>query len=443
MHSLFESVYYLPQQVWLFIFYYFIVFVSTTLVLKSKFKKIPTVLLSLLILYIFFTPFHFDNMPFWATQFPMFSIIVAELILYKDKLLVKLISSIINICLIFCSDFFSYLLVIELLKREQNYLNEPYVYLVSSILIVLLCSLNVLIWNKFYNKDKEDIKRFFKYNVVFFLVFIVIELLFVTFWIIDHRVLWEYLPYGFKNANQTFMFMYIILFVVLDCIIIYFTKSSSSYEKIKAKNEMLEYQNKLQTEYYEKMLENYDKTAKLRHDINNLVQVINVQLSQNTVESHEKAKEIANGISDIMESTKSHKFCNNRIVNAVLFDKTTIAEKDGIKIIDNIILDDNISITDFDICRIFINLLDNSINALKNYNDNDKIIFISCKKDNNNIYIKCENKFSENNKKFKKNSELHGYGLKIVKDIAQKYDGDLIIETQNYTFSALVVLKTL
>lgn len=161
------------------------------------------------------------------------------------------------------------------------------------------------------------------------------------------------------------MYIYIILFVVLDCIIIYFTKSSSSYEKIKAKNEMLEYQNKLQTEYYEKMLENYDKTAKLRHDINNLVQVINVQFSQNTVESHEKAKEIANGISDIMESTKSHKFCNNRIVNAVLFDKTTIAEKDGIKIIDNIILDDNISITDFDICRIFINLLDNSINALK------------------------------------------------------------------------------
>ena len=111
-------------------------------------------------------------------------------------------------------------------------------------------------------------------------------------------------------------------------------------------------------------------------------------------------------------------------------------------IIDYIILDDNISITDFDICRIFINLLDNSINALKNYNDNDKIIFISCKKDNNNIYIKCENKFSENNKKFKKNSELHGYGLKIVKDIAQKYDGDLIIDIQDSTYKTLVVLKT-
>ena len=106
------------------------------------------------------------------------------------------------------------------------------------------------------------------------------------------------------------------------------------------------------------------------------------------------------------------------------------------------IRDSNISITDFDICRIFINLLDNSINALKNYNDNDKIIFISCKKNNNNIYIKCENKFSENNKKFKKNSELHGYGLKIVKDIAQKYDGDLIIDIQDSTYKTLVVLKT-
>lgn len=164
-----------------------------------------------------------------------------------------------------------------------------------------------MIWNKFYNKDKEDIKRFFKYNVVFFLVFIVIESLFVTFWIIDHRVLWEYLPYGFKNANQTFMYIYYFI----CCIGLHhylFYKEQLIIRKIKAKNEMLEYQNKLQTEYYEKMLENYDKTAKLRHDINNLVQVINVQLSQNTVESHEKAKEIANGISDIMESTKAINF---------------------------------------------------------------------------------------------------------------------------------------
>lgn len=439
LHTIFESSNYLPQQMWLYIYYSLISTISTTFILKNKFKKSFIILFSLLILYISLFPQHFDNTPAWATQGSILSLIIGNLIFYKDRIHIKLITSIISILLIFITDYLGYYIVVVLFNNKENYLKEPYVYLISSVIIIFFNSLFILLWNKLYRKNVDN---FFKNNIVFFILLITIEIMFISFWLIDHESIWQYLPYDFKNTNRSFIYLYIFMFIVLDCIIFYFTKSSSSYEKIKAKNEMLEYQNKLQTEYYEKMLENYDKTAKLRHDINNLVQVINVQLSQNTVESHEKAKEIANGISDIMESTKSHKFCNNRIVNAVLFDKTTIAEKDGIKIIDNIILDDNISITDFDICRIFINLLDNSINALKNYNDNDKIIFISCKKNNNNIYIKCENKFSENNKKFKKNSELHGYGLKIVKDIAQKYDGDLIIDIQDSTYKTLVVLKT-
>lgn len=135
---------------------------------------------------------------------------------------------------------------------------------------------------------------------------------------------------------------------------------------------MLEYQNKLQAEYYRKMLENYESTAKLRHDINNLVQVINIQLSENTQEGNKKAKEIVSGISDIMDSTKTQRYCSNEIVNAVLFDKTSVAKEESIKIIDDIILDNNTGIADFDICRVFINLLDNSINALKNYTGDDK-----------------------------------------------------------------------
>ncbi len=439
LHTIFESSNYLPQQMWLYIYYSLISTISTTFILKNKFKKSFIILFSLLILYISLFPQHFDNTPAWATQGSILSLIIGNLIFYKDRIHIKLITSIISILLIFITDYLGYYIVVVLFNNKENYLKEPYVYLISSVIIIFFNSLFILLWNKLYRKNVDN---FFKNNIVFFILLITIEIMFISFWLIDHESIWQYLPYDFKNTNRIFIYLYIFMFIVLDCIIFYFTKSSSLYAKIKTKNEMLEYQNELQGEYYEKMLENYDKTAKLRHDINNLVQVINVQLFQNTVESHEKAKEIANGISDIMESTKSHKFCNNRIVNAVLFDKTTIAEKDGINIIDNIILDDNISITDFDICRIFINLLDNSINALKNYNDNDKIIFISCKKDNNNIYIKCENKFSENNKKFKKNSELHGYGLKIVKDIAQKYDGDLIIDIQDSTYKTLVVLKT-
>lgn len=440
LHTIFESSNYLPQQMWLYIYYSLISTISTTFILKNKFKKSFIILFSLLILYISLFPQHFDNTPAWATQGSILSLIIGNLIFYKDRIHIKLITSIISILLIFITDYLGYYIVVVLFNNKENYLKEPYVYLISSVIIIFFNSLFILLWNKLYRKNVDN---FFKNNIVFFILLITIEIMFISFWLIDHESIWQYLPYDFKNTNRSFIYLYIFMFIVLDCIIFYFTKSSSLYAKIKTKNEMLEYQNELQGEYYEKMLENYDKTAKLRHDINNLVQVINVQLSYNTVESRKKAKEIIIGISDIMESTKKRKFCNNRIVNTVLFDKMSVAEKESIKIIDNIILEENINITDFDICRIFINLLDNSINALKNYKGNDKIIYISCREDNNCIYIKCENKFLKSIKKSKQNSELHGFGLRIIKVIAEKYHGDLIIETQNYTFSALVVLKTL
>lgn len=48
-------------------------------------------------------------------------------------------------------------------------------------------------------------------------------------------------------------------------------------------------------------------------------------------------------------------------------------------------------------------------------------------------------KLSEN---LKKNPELHGYGMKIVKDITEKYNGELITQIQDTTFSTLAILKT-
>lgn len=438
MHTIFQSDNYLPQQMWLYIFYIFIANVFATFLLKSKLKRIPTILLSSVILYVSLLPQHFDNVPAWATQASILSLIFTNFFMYKDRPHIKIISSLLSIAIIFLSDYLGYYIVVILFKSTENYLSEPYVYLINSMLVVFFFSVYTLLWNKLYKKDS---KAFLKNNIVIFILLILIELMFISFWILDHKSIWEFLPYDFKNTNLSFLYFYIFMFVVLDCIIIYFTKNSSSYYKIKAKNKMLEYQSKLQTEYYEKMLCNYDSTAKLRHDINNLVQIINIQLSENTAEGNKKAMEITKGITDIMDSTKTGIFCNNKIVNAVMFDKMSVAKKQSIKIVDNIMLNEDINITDFDICRIFINLLDNAINALKNYNGDERIIYVSCKENNGYIYIKCENKFSDNLNKSKKSSKKHGFGLKIINDITQKYNGELITEIHDFTFSVLVVLK--
>lgn len=424
MHTIFENQYYLPQQMWVYLYNILLTVVANSFVLHSKQSKIKTILLQSVLFYLLLIPQHFDNMPSWTMQLSLLTIVTGNLLLYKDRFYVKIITSIISILIIFLSDYLSYFIVAVLFGSSENYLQEPYVYLVSVTVITTLLGVYTIIGSRFLKKNRD---MFFRSNIVFLFVLIAFEILFLAFSITQFNQVSAYVPFNVKNTNLSIIYFYIFIFIVTDSILIYFTKSSALYYKIKSENEMLE---------------NYESTAKLRHDINNLVQVINIQLSENTQEGNKKAKEIVSGISDIMDSTKTQRYCSNEIVNAVLFDKTSVAKEESIKIIDDIILDNNTGIADFDICRVFINLLDNSINALKNYTGDDKLLYLSCKQDNDHIFIKCENKFSETIRKPEKNPELHGYGMKIVKDITEKYNGELITQIQDTTFSTLAILKT-
>lgn len=90
---------------------------------------------------------------------------------------------------------------------------------------------------------------FFRSNIVFLFVLIAFEILFLAFSITQFNQVSTYVPFNVKNTNLSMIYFYIFIFIVTDSILIYFTKSSASYYKIKTENEMLEYQNKLQTPY--------------------------------------------------------------------------------------------------------------------------------------------------------------------------------------------------
>lgn len=439
MHSIFQNNEYLPIQMLLYIFNVFTMIVATMLMLERKYSVKKTLLLAILIIYISLFPKHFDNMPEWTTQILLIATPICVIILFKDELHIKIISSVISLLIIMGADYFAYFSTVILLGNIENYKNQNETYLISIVSLLLFAIIYVLLWNKFY---KKSISIFFRNNLALFFALIFIQLIYIFFSITEYYTLQNYLPANFNNTKRSFVFVCILLFVITDIIVLFFTKSSSMYHKIETERKMLKYQNKLQVEYYEQIIKNFDQTAKLRHDINNIVQVINIQLNENSVESRKKAKKLANEINCIMDNTKVHKFCDNRIIDTVLFDKSNLAKKHSIKVIDDIIINENINIDDFDLCRIFINLLDNAINATQSYNgEQEKIIYISCKENNESIYIKCINPSSSNKKATVNNSSMHGYGLKIIEDITEKYNGTFTTKTFDNTFTALIALE--
>ncbi len=439
MHSIFQNDEYLPIQMLLYIFNVFIIITASILMLERKYSVKKTMLLSILYIYISLFPKHFNNIPNWTNQILLIAIPICIIFLFKDKLHIKIISSIISLIIIMGADYFAYFVSVVAFGNKENFQNSAETYLISMISLILFEIIYVILWNKFY---KKSISLFFKNNIALFFALIFIQLIYLFFSISEHYIIYSYLPFYLANSKRSFIFVYFLLFIIMDIIVLFFTKSSSVYQKLQTEREMLKYQNRIQNEYYEQITKNFDQTAKLSHDINNIVQVINIQLNENTAESRKKATKLTNEIICIMNNTRVHKFCDNRIIDTVLFDKSNLAKKYSIKIIDDIIINEISDIDDFDLCRIFINLLDNAINATKNYSGNkEKNIYISCKESDKYIYVKCINPTSLNIKTTDKNSTLHGYGLKIIEDITEKYNGTFNTKNLDNTFIALISLK--
>ena len=79
-------------------------------------------------------------------------------------------------------------------------------------------------------------------------------------------------------------------------------------------------------------------------------------------------------------------------------------------------------------------ILENAVEGCQKVSEGQRIIQLNLHSKGNFLFIKCENSYNEDNlritngkyKSSKKNSDRHGYGLKIINGIAEKYNGILL-----------------
>lgn len=102
-----------------------------------------------------------------------------------------------------------------------------------------------------------------------------------------------------------------------------------------------------------------------------------------------------------------------------------------------------------DICTVFGNMLDNAIESVKNINDMEKrLIHLSVFREKDFLMIRCENYFA-GKLHFEgslpattktKNKEYHGYGLKSIRYVTKKYDGNMTVTTEKDSFLLKVLI---
>lgn len=139
----------------------------------------------------------------------------------------------------------------------------------------------------------------------------------------------------------------------------------------------------------------------------------------------------------------------NSVLDTILTEKSLICAKYKIRFSCNTRARHLDKVDVIDLYTILGNILDNAIECVRNYEDPEKkVISLSILEKGDMLNIFADNYFDgelKMEKGFpitsKKDKGYHGYGVKSIKMIAEKYDGDIRISCKNHTFSIQVMMK--
>lgn len=228
----------------------------------------------------------------------------------------------------------------------------------------------------------------------------------------------------------------LIFTLIADIIFLDVTRKAAESFRDKERLQTLETEAKMNYKYYEDLQENTDKMRKYRHDTNNIIQSIYALLENPDKSSSEEALKLTKTLEEEINSINISRHCSHAIVNTVLSDKEKTFEKLDISCKFNVNIPHDISISGFDLCRVFSNMLDNALEACEN--SNGKNVSLDASIIDGYLYIKMRNPVVLEEKKSRPE---RGNGLEIMKQITDKYNGETIITVENEIFETLVTMK--
>lgn len=218
---------------------------------------------------------------------------------------------------------------------------------------------------------------------------------------------------------------------------------SSQNEKLREALKMQEYQNSVNLDYYKNVEKNSVEARKIRHDLANMVQTAYEIMENGTDGDKESAKKMLSQLKAEVADIKIERFCQNTLVNAIASNKAAECRKNDIDFDFDLRVPETLGIEEVDICKAYVNIFDNAINAAKAI-DGKRYVKIKSFTDESDgmLYITGENNVAPDYEDKKKSrTGEHGYGLRILRDTAEKYGGRLVTDDKGDTFTVVMTMR--
>ncbi len=230
-----------------------------------------------------------------------------------------------------------------------------------------------------------------------------------------------------------FVFLGIIL---VNAVVYYLIADLGKKNTAVRENEILKLKQEYNAQYIKNAAVEYNVLQKLRHDFKDNYLVIYSLFSENKAA---KGLEFINGCIDTLTDTEVFINTDNDIVNAIINTKLSAAKSLGIECT-CLSVKYFSGIEDSDLCRLLSNMLENAVVACMKCKSEHKCINLKIGFDEYNYTFNLKNTIDisvlDKNptlKTTKSDNKSHGFGTKIIRDIAEKYNGQCdFYEEKNY-----------
>ena len=320
--------------------------------------------------------------------------------------------------------------------------NDVYTFnrMISSLMFTVICIpfkyLIALLWNSIVNKSTSS-----RLNLSLIL-FPAAQTFAMVGMVADHAGNADAKQHPMVQANSTLVLTISFLtFLVADIVYLYFMADLEKKAALEREVSSLKYARQLEEQHFKQIEEKRYEVAKIRHDINNQLASIKSMVHSRHIE---QAEELIGELENTVSRTQEYRYCSIPVVNAVISEKNKEAEKYGIRLVTKIDIPDSAGITQHHLCSAFANMIDNAIRAERGFTEKDsdrKIINVDAVSDSVSVYITVMNYVSGVEISREDDSSLHGYGQKILGDIAEIYSGTFDATEKNGEYTCTLVMQ--
>ncbi len=322
------------------------------------------------------------------------------------------------------------LMSIGLPQMSEQYTYEVLIE-VWPFTVILYAGINILIMTlaEGFQKYEKWIRMLLEKNYVSVLCIDFVLFFFIYFW---YEIVSSKMPGEIQvvAAFPIFLILLMIIFMVLFAGII------SKYRNSEAEKSTILVREEVAKKQYEELSELISQNHQIVHDIKNHLHVLK-QFAK--MENNENIQKYIDEISKDYAVSMSKYWTGNPVIDFVLNQKIMSAEKEAIQISIKTETIGKIPLSESEICALFGNLLDNAIEAAKDFEDGKRWIEVKITQKRNMFFVEIANNFSKMPKCIdgefvSAKGQNHGYGLKSVGRIVDKYEGMITYHIEETTF---------